>query len=157
MVERTQITDLEKFLPFKIAQLHSLLNAQARAVISRYGPLTLPQWRVIRVVGADAASNSTAVRKVLHLDKSQFSKTLAALSDGGYVTLSPYEKDQRQSLIELTAKGRRALRELEPALNARNAHLLAALPPDQQKSIFASLQALSEAAMKTDFELMEQA
>ena len=156
MGKTSEPIDLDRLLSFQIWHLHSLLNAQARAIISRHGSLTLQQWRIMRVVESDVARTSTGVRKALHLDKSQFSKTLVALSDGGYVTLTPYEEDLRQFAIKLTEKGARALRRLEPELEARNAHLLAALPAEQRETIFATLEALSKAATKTDFDVMEK-
>ena len=75
-------------LPLLVFQLHSALNAQARALISKRGDLSLAQWRVLRLISLDVAHASTALRKLMGIDKSQFSKEIGAMvallaSDGG--------------------------------------------------------------------------
>ena len=157
MPEKGHPIDTNQLLPLQVAQLHGLLNAQAKAIISRHGSLTLPQWRIIRMVGTGFAETSTAVRKAANLDKSQFSKTLAALANDGYLTLSPYDEDLRQIRVQLTDKGRLAHDRLAPELDARHEHLLSALTPEQRETIYGAIQALAEAASTTEFSQMEQA
>ena len=109
------------------------------------------------MVGTGFAETSTAVRKAANLDKSQFSKTLAALANDGYLTLSPYDGDLRQIRVQLTEKGRLAHDRLAPELDARHEHLLSALTPEQRETIYGAIQALAEAASTTEFSQMEQA
>lgn len=127
------------------------LAAQARAVIARHGDLTLPQWRIIRLISMDVAQGSTAIRKTLHIDKGQFSKTVNVLVERGYVTTRPWVTDKRQFDIELTDMGEAALALLAPDLDKRHRHLLAALADAQRYMLEDILKALNEAAQDLDF------
>lgn len=139
-------------LPMLIAQLHSALNAQARAVLSNYGTLNLAQWRIMRLVGTGIAETSTSVRKIIGLDKSQFSKEVNALIKFGYIAAETFERDKRQQRLELTQIGRDALNRLLPVLKVRHDHLTNSMSPTQQAMIRDALAALEEATKKTDFE-----
>ena len=125
--------------------------AQARRIIALHGDLTLPQWRIVRIVAAGVARNSTAVRKSSGIDKGQFSKTVNALVEQGYIITRPSAADQRQFEIALTDKGQAAHRRLAPDLEARQRHLMAALTPEQRAVIFPAIRALAEAAETIDF------
>lgn len=143
--------DLSLLLPFQITQLSTKLAAQARAILARHGSLTLPQWRIIRVIAMGLSNRSTAIRKSSGIDKSQFSRTVNALIDEGYVTTVPCSEDQRQFEIILTDKALAAHARLAPELAARQQHLLAALSPEQREMIFPAIHALARAAETIDF------
>jgi DNA-binding MarR family transcriptional regulator len=143
--------DLDLPLPFQISQLSSLLNAQAREILSRYGELNLAQWRILRLVAWGVASTTTSVRKAAGIDKGQFSKTLNGLVKDGYIELSPYEDDKRQYQISLTVKGEATHAQIKPELVARNEHLMDALTPEEQSALYSSIRALAKAAQKTDY------
>ncbi|MBV6637661.1 MAG: winged helix-turn-helix transcriptional regulator [Mameliella sp.] len=131
---------------FLIHQLEQKLSAQGRALIARHSDLTLPQWRIIRVVGLGVAEGSTALRKVLGFDKSQFSKTVNQLQARGLVSLSTHPRDGRQFCLSLTEAGRETLHRLAPVLDARNAFLMQALSEDERNVIRTMLLKLTRAA-----------
>lgn len=145
--------DLGLHLPFQIAQLHSALSAQAKVIISRYGDLNLAQWRIVRVVALGIADTSTAVRNAAGIDKSQFSKMLYVLEEKGYVVLHAFEEDKRQSVIELTEKGRKAHDRLGPVLDARQTHLVASLTEEEQAVVRKAIKAIAAATDKTVFDI----
>ena len=138
-------------LPFQIAQLHTALNAQAKAIVSRHGDLNLAQWRIVRVVALGIENTTTPVRKAAGIDKSQFSKMLSILEQNGYVTLRPCDVDKRQHVIELTKKARLAHERLGPVLDERQRHLVASLSEEELAVIYKAIRVMAEAAEKTDF------
>lgn len=148
--------DLGLPLAFQIAQLHSALNAQAKAIIAKHGALNLAQWRILRLVAWGIADTTTPVRKAAGLDKSQFSKMLSTLAAEGYVEVLPYTDDKRQHLIKLTDKGNHAHDRLGPELDARQQHLLGALSPEEREIIYSAIRALAKAAQTTDFSRPEE-
>lgn len=143
--------DKALLLPFQISQLNAALSAQARAILTRHGDLTLPQWRILWLLSSGVASTSTTVRKAAQIDKGQFSKTLNTLVEKDLVQLEPYEKDKRQFSISLTQNGWATHALLAPELNARHNHLLDALTAQERGLIFHAIQALSEAAKQHEF------
>lgn len=146
-------TSLQREIPiaFQVHLLNLRLAAQARAVIARHGNLTLPQWRIIRLIGLDPTQGSTDHRKALGFDKGQFSKTIGVLADEGYIETTEHPTDKRQFVPVLTEKGRAALARLEPELDRRHAYLLSTLTPQEQAMIGPILEKLSLAAEVTDF------
>lgn len=138
-------------IAFQVHLLNLRLAAQARAVIARHGDLTLPQWRIIRLIGLDPSQGSTAHRKALGFDKSQFSRTIAVLVNETYIETRDHPTDKRQFIPVLTDKGRAALARLEPELDRRHAFLLSALSTDEQQMIGPILEKLYRAADVTDF------
>jgi DNA-binding MarR family transcriptional regulator len=145
--------DIDLLLPFQISQLNAKLAAQARAIIARHGTLSLPEWRIIRVVGMGVATGSTAVRKAAGIDKSQFSRTVNSLVEDGYVKVHPSSEDRRQFELSLTSKGHATHERLAPELNARQRHLLDALSPAERAVIHSAIRALARAAEQTEFNL----
>ncbi|NVO26735.1 winged helix-turn-helix transcriptional regulator [Donghicola sp. C2-DW-16] len=133
-----------------IHQLEMKLGAQARALLMKHGDLTLPQWRIIRVIGMDAADGSTAIRKVLGFDKSQFSKTVSQLQARSLVEVLDHPTDRRQFRLALTDEGRAVLCRLTPELDARNNFLMQALSSEERSLIRSALMKLSLAAETTD-------
>jgi DNA-binding MarR family transcriptional regulator len=97
------------------------------------------------------ATGSTAVRKAAGIDKSQFSRTVNALVEDGYVEVHQSSEDRRQFEISLTPKGRAAHERLAPELDARQRHLLDALSPAERAVIHSAIRALARAAEQTEF------
>jgi DNA-binding MarR family transcriptional regulator len=136
---------IEMLLSFQIVQLTAKLNVQARAILARHSDLSVPQWRIIRVIGMGLATTSTPIRKAAGIDKSQFSKTVNALVEKGLVAVRPCAEDRRQSTLELTAPGWVLYRQIVPEMSRRNEHLLASLSPGERATIHGTLRALSAA------------
>lgn len=148
----TKATEAGQELPLSLVihQLALKIDAQGRALVARHSDLTLPQWRVIRVIGLEALDGSTALRKVMGFDKSQFSKTVNQLHARGLLAVSEHPHDRRQLHLSLTAAGRAVLDRLAPVLDARNDHLMKALAPEERKIIRAALSKLARAADVTE-------
>ncbi|WP_370204764.1 MarR family winged helix-turn-helix transcriptional regulator [Pararhodobacter marinus] len=138
-------------LSLVIHQLSLKIDAQGRALVARHSDLTLPQWRVIRVIGLEAPDGSTALRKLMGFDKSQFSKTVNQLRARGLLAVSAHPEDGRQLQLSLTEAGRAVLDRLGPVLDARNDLFLQALAPEELKVIRSALSKLGRAAEITDF------
>lgn len=143
--------NLSLLLPFQITQLSNKLAAQARTILARHDNLSLPQWRIIRVIAMGLSNRSTSIRKSTGIDKGQFSKTVNALVADGYLATAPCQEDQRQIVLNLTDKAIAAHALLAPELAARQQHLLDALSPAQRDMIFPAIHALTRAAETIDF------
>lgn len=137
-------------LPFLIHQLDLKLAAQARTLIAGHGDLTLPQWRIMRIIGIGAGDSSTSIRKILDFDKSQFSKTVSQLQASGMVELTAHPSDGRQFCLILTKAGQTALDGLSPILDARQEALMNSLNAQERAVIHSALSKLSVAAQEVD-------
>lgn len=139
-------------LSFQLHQLAQKLSNQARTIIARHDPtLTLAQWRIMRVIGLGEAEGSTTVRRISGIDKGQFSKSVAQLTQRGLLQSADHPQDRRQSLLILTETGQALYDTIGPTLTQRNKMLLAALPPKQRVDIYDAITALSAASETTEF------
>ena len=132
-------------LSLTIARLQVALTAQTRRVLAEHGSLTLPEWRVLRVVGAGIATRSTAVRHEAFIDKGQFSRTLDALREHDLVVLRQAPDDHRQSEIRLTRRGRAAYARIAPALDDRHARFFGVLNEREHATFVRSLERVLDA------------
>lgn len=147
--------DLGVLLSFQISQLNSKLSAQARGIISQQSSLTLPQWRIIRLLGMRETSVSTVIRKTIGADKSQFSKSLSLLIKKGFIASVPNPNDKRQGLLSLTPSGKQVYAKIRPFLIRRNEYLLEQLTPEQLDVLLDAISILGKSSDKIDFNTEE--
>lgn len=136
----------ERLLPLQVAMLHGKLNAQARKLLGQVTDLTLPEWRVMRLIGLDIGNSSATLRRAALMDKGQFSRTLTSLIERDLIVAQASAQDQRQWHLELTAHGQRTYAELAPTFDARQAHLTAALTPQELQTLIVAIDKLGIAA-----------
>lgn len=139
-------TQTKQLLPLQIAMLHGKLNAQARKLLSQLTDLTLPEWRVLRLLGLEIGKSSATLRKAALIDKGQFSRIVTVLIERNLVVAHASAHDQRQWDLELTELGQATYSEIAPALDARQAHLTAALTPDERRVFMVAIDKLGLAA-----------
>ena len=128
-----------------IARLQAGLSAETRRVLAEHGSLSVPEWRVLRVLGAGLASRSTAVRREAFIDKGQFSRTLDVLLEHGLIRTRPVTDDHRQSELGLTRRGRSVYTRIAAALDARHARFFGVLGDGERERLARTLDKLLEA------------
>ncbi|WP_300299842.1 bifunctional helix-turn-helix transcriptional regulator/GNAT family N-acetyltransferase [Ferrovibrio sp.] len=97
-----------------------------------YAPFSLAETRVLyELAHRDRVTASDLVRD-LSLDAGYLSRLLARFAKQGLVTRKPTKEDARQSLLQLTAKGRRTMAPLEAASHRVLEPLLARLSPAER-------------------------
>jgi DNA-binding MarR family transcriptional regulator/GNAT superfamily N-acetyltransferase len=96
-----------------------------------YGtPFTLPQTRVLWELAHHEGITATELARLLDLDTGYLSRLLAALKARKLVRAQRSPADARQSILSLTASGRRAFEPMNAHSQAQTAALLA--PLDEQ-------------------------
>jgi DNA-binding MarR family transcriptional regulator/GNAT superfamily N-acetyltransferase len=93
-----------------------------------YGtPFTLPQTRVLWELAHHEGVTATELAKLLDLDTGYLSRLLAALKARKLVRAQRSPADARQSILSLTASGRRAFEPMNARSQAQTAALLSPL------------------------------
>lgn len=138
--------DNGRLIALQILLLANRINAQGRAALARHDGPSLPEWRIIRVIGMGAAAIATDVSRTTGIDKGQFSRTLAALVAAGLVAQEPCPEDRRRVLLRLTPEGRALHDRLAPVLQARQRRLAEAIPEAERDRFFELIGRLMEAA-----------
>src|SRR6266849_3195772 len=138
--------ELERFLPYRLSVLTNRIStAIARVYVRRFG-LTVPEWRVMAVLGRFGAMSANAVCERTAMDKVRVSRAVARLAASGRID----DADRRRALLELTLQGRAVYAEIGPLALAVEARLLARLDPADRADLARVLSKL-EAAAATSF------
>lgn len=139
---------LEEFLPYRLSILS---NRVSRAIARRYAKtfdLTIPEWRVIAVLGRRPGLTAKEIAEATEMDKVAVSRAVARLIVAGRVTAKPDPNDARRQLLSLTRDGESVHARIAPIALASEERLLAALSQRERAQLDALLGRLLDAASR---------
>ncbi len=98
---------LEEFMPYRLARLSSTVSTTiARAYDKEFG-LSIPEWRVIAVLGRFPGLSAVEVAEQTFLDKVAVSRAVTKLIKSGRIDRQFADADRRRSILNLSEKGRK--------------------------------------------------
>jgi DNA-binding MarR family transcriptional regulator len=137
---------LEHFLPYRLSVLS---NRVSRAIAARYAKafaLTIPEWRVIAVLGRRPGLTATAIAEATEMDKVAVSRAVARLATAGRVAAKADPMDARRQILRLTSQGESLHTRIAPMALAAEQKLLGALSAREQGALDGFLDRLLAAA-----------
>jgi DNA-binding MarR family transcriptional regulator len=136
--------DLNRFVPYRLSVLtNRVSNAIARTYSERFG-LSIPEWRVMAVLGQASGLSAGEVARRTEMDKVQVSRALATLVRRRRVQKQPDPIDRRITRLALTAPGRAIYDEIVPRALELEEELLAALEGNEREALNCLLAKLSQ-------------
>ncbi|MGB5620897.1 MAG: MarR family transcriptional regulator [Gammaproteobacteria bacterium] len=146
MQEKT--LELEDFLPYRLSVLSNTVSAAiAEAYSERFG-LTIPEWRVMAVLGRFPGISAAEVAERTAMDKVAVSRAVSRLLESARIRRSFADADRRRSILNLSAAGRRIHRRIAPILLQYEAELLSALDADERRQLETMLTRLDAQARR---------
>jgi len=139
---------LETFLPYRLSVL---ANAVSRAIAQRYEAefgLTIPEWRVMALLGASPGLTATEVAEATPMDKVAISRAVRSLSEAGRLRATADGADGRRQKLSLTPAGLTVYRKIVPLARTLEERLLEDLSA-RERTALAALMARLEAAAST--------
>jgi DNA-binding MarR family transcriptional regulator len=98
---------LEYFLPYRLAVLSTTISATvARAYDKRFG-VSIPEWRVIAVLGRFPGLSAVEVAERTMMDKVAVSRAVTKLIKNGHIDREFADTDKRRSILNLSDDGKR--------------------------------------------------
>jgi len=141
---------LERFLPYRLSVLMlRISNAIARSYERRFD-LSVPEWRVMAVLGRFGPLSAMGVGEKTQMDKVRVSRAVARLVSAGRVSRRIDPADRRRAVLALTAAGRAIHRQIVPHAERVEARLLAGLTEDERVTLDRLIDKL-EARAETPF------
>lgn len=141
---------LERFLPYRLSVLMlRISNAIARSYERRFR-LSVPEWRVMAVLGRFGPLSANGVAEKTQMDKVRVSRAVSRLVAAGRVSRRTDRLDRRRSILALTAAGEAIHREIVPHAERVEARLLAGLD-EAERGALDRLLAKLEARAQTPF------
>jgi DNA-binding MarR family transcriptional regulator len=124
--------DLDAFVPYRLSVLSNRVSsAIAREYSDRFG-LSIPEWRIMAVLGQTAGLSSRQVAERTAMDKVQVSRGVASLVESRRVQKQVDSRDGRVARLTLTPKGRAIYDEIVPLALHLEQVFLAALSREER-------------------------
>lgn len=138
--------ELEAFLPYRLSVLSNTVSSRIAHTYSERFGLTIPQWRIIAVLGRASGLTANDVAERTAMDKVMVSRAVAALLKSGRLARRPHPDDGRSASLALTPKGRAIYEEIVPLALAIEGQLLECLSDSDARALDRALSKLSQAA-----------
>lgn len=115
---------LEDFLPYRLAILSHSVSASIASVYEKRFGVSIPEWRVIAIVGRFPDLSAVEVAERTVMDKVAVSRAVSKLIKSGVIDRQFADADRRRSILNLSEKGRAVHDEIAPLALAMEADLL---------------------------------
>lgn len=139
-----ELAGLDEVVEAVLASSRALVAVSARSIAGVKG-VTLPQYRMLVVLNA-AASNLTGLARALDVAPSTAMRMIDRLEAAGLVSRAVPASNRRETRLELTAAGRRAVRTVTARRRRDVRAVIERLPPAQRTQVAAAMAAFSRAA-----------
>ena len=133
---------LEDFLPYRLAILsHTVSTTIAHAYNKRFG-LSIPEWRVIAILGRFPGLSAVEVAERTMLDKVAVSRAVTKLIKKGRIDREFADADRRRSILNLSEEGKKLHDEIAELALAFERDLLEGLSPDELEQLNSLMESL---------------
>lgn len=138
------VIDLPNFLPYRLAVATDAVSGRLARRYREEFDLSIPEWRVMAVLGRfpDISANEVAARSAM--DKVQVSRAVAQLLRNGHLDRRADEKDRRRTMLSLSASGQEIYRRIVPMARAYEQDLFARLSAPEAEILMRALAQLSQ-------------
>jgi DNA-binding MarR family transcriptional regulator len=140
------LLNLTEFLPFRLSVLSNTISERIAAAYRRDFGLSVPQWRVMAVIGQNPGLTATQLAETTRMDKVAVSRAIAGLIDDGRLERRATPHDGRSSTLYLTRRGEEIYDEVAPLARQFEDELLSQLSASEQKSLKRLLDLMAKAA-----------
>jgi DNA-binding MarR family transcriptional regulator len=135
---------LEKFLPYQLNVVASLVSlALSRVYARRYG-IGVPEWRVLVTLGQYGVMTGKAIGAHTHMHKTKVSRAVALMEQRKLLVRRANRADMRESFLSLTAAGRAMYEEVAPHALDFAGRLTEILTPADREAFNRALKQLTE-------------
>jgi DNA-binding MarR family transcriptional regulator len=139
---------LEEFLPYRLSVLsHTISTTIAKVYDKRFG-LSIPEWRVIAILGRYPGLSAVEVAERTMMDKVAVSRAVTKLIKNGRIDRQFADADRRRSILNLSEDGRKLHDEVAPLALAFEHDLLQDMSEADYEAFNATIDGLLTKARK---------
>jgi len=125
---------LEEFLPYRLSVLsHTISTTIAKVYEKKFG-VSIPEWRVIAILGRFPGLSAVEVADRTMLDKVAVSRAVSKLIKNGRIDREFADADRRRSILNLSTAGQSVHDEIAPLALAFEHQLLQGLDASDLES-----------------------
>ncbi len=133
---------LGDFLPYRLSTLTNRVSRAFAGLYSQRFDLTVPEWRVMAVLGQEPGLSADQVCARTEMDKVTVSRAVARLLEKGHVAREFDAEDRRRSVLALSGAGRSVYRRIIPLAREYEDALTGELSPTEWRTLVALLEKL---------------
>lgn len=141
---------LERFLPYRLAILSHSVSRSIASIYERRFSVSIPEWRVIAIVGRFPDLSAVEVAERTVMDKVAVSRAVTKLIKVGVIDRKFADVDRRRSILNLSSKGREVHDEIAPLALQMEADLLEDLTADEIAVLDTVIDKLYEKSQRFD-------
>jgi DNA-binding MarR family transcriptional regulator len=140
--------DLDAFMPYRLSVLSNRVSSAIADEYSERFDLTIPEWRVMAVLGGSPGLSAREVAERTAMDKVQVSRAVARLLSKRRIARETDGEDGRVTRLSLSPKGRAIYDEIVPLALHLEEEFLSVLNETERKSFEALMNKLSVQARR---------
>lgn len=122
---------LEEFLPYRLAVLSHTVSTTIAKVYEKRFSVSIPEWRVIAILGRFPGISAVEVADRTMLDKVAVSRAVTKLIKNGRVDREFADADRRRSILNLSEEGHKVHNEIAALALAFEHELLQGMSRDE--------------------------
>jgi len=138
--------DLAGFLPYRLSVLANRVSRILAADYSARFGLTVPEWRVMAVLGQWPGASADAVCRHTEMDKVTVSRAVTRLRRRGLLRREIAAEDRRRSVLRLSASGAALHARIVPLALAYEQRLTEVLSASEHRALQRLLDKLGDRA-----------
>ena len=131
-------------MPYRLSVLTNLVSSAIAGHYSERFDLSIPEWRIMAVLGENAGLSARDVAARTAMDKVQVSRAVASLLKAQRIRRSSDAVDGRVSHLSLTRAGRRIYQDIAPLALDLEALLLSSLTANERENFSRLLTKLTQ-------------
>jgi DNA-binding MarR family transcriptional regulator len=135
---------LAEFIPYRIVTLGHRIS-RALSAVYEGEDLTIPEWRVLAVVGQASAVAARDVAALTPMDKMAVSRAVASLVKKDFVERRSDARDRRVQYLRLSDRGRAVFERVAGLAKAFETQLVETLDADELSAFKSALARLESA------------
>ena len=141
---------LEEFLPYRLAILSQTVSTTIAQVYEQRFSLSIPEWRVIAILGRYPGLSAVEVAERTFMDKVAVSRAVTKLLKNRRIDRQFADADRRRSILNLSEEGRRVHDQVAPLALQFERDLLEGLSEDETNTLDAIVERLMTRARMLD-------
>lgn len=126
---------LEDFLPYRLSILSNTISGSIAASYAQKFGLTIPEWRVMAVLGRHPGLSAIEVGERTLMDKVAVSRAVARLLKNGRLVRQFADRDRRRSILNLSEDGKNVHAKVAALALNYERDLLKGLTEDEVKTL----------------------
>lgn len=137
---------LENFLPYRLSVVTQTVSGGLSKIYASRFDLSVPQWRVMAVLGRYEPISANEVCDRTVMDKVAVSRAVQAMLRRGLVERTVDNRDRRRSALRLSKRGRAIHNEIVPMALEYERRLLESLTAEERAALDSLLKRLLNGA-----------